>query len=176
MESYQKLKDIHFDINNYDDDIWFCEQENISYCAFSDEPIQDPVIIISEYTLAHYKYYVSVCCLRNLKKFYECLGTQPLKIIFRNNINDDIVRHFGLNKISDLNLDRKYYIQTNELYLDTNEIYMNNNENGYMKSNEQEDSESDESDSGESEENDNEFSDNEFSDNELEELKEIKLQ
>ena len=173
MESYQKLKDIHFDPSNYDDDIWFCEQEDISYCAFSDEPIRDPVIIISEYTLAHYKYYVSICCLRNLKKFYECLGTQPLKIIFRNTINDDIVRHFGLNKISDLNLDRKYYIQTNELYLDTNEIYMNNNENGYMRqSDESEDSQSEDSDLSD---NDLSESDNDLSDNELDELKEIKL-
>ena len=175
MESYHKLKDIHFDPSNYDDDIWFCEQEDISYCAFSEEPIQDPVIIISEYTLAHYKYYVSICCLRNLKKFYECLGTQPLKIIFRNTINDDIVRHFGLNKISDLNLDRKYYIQTNELYLDTNEIYMNNNENGYIRQSDE--SESEDSDLSDSDLSDNDLSesDNDLSDNELDELKEIKL-
>ena len=144
MDSYLKLKDINFDPNSYDEDIWFCEQENISYCAFNDEPIQDPVIIISEYTLAHYKYYVSVCCLKNLKNFYECLGTQPLKIIFRNKINDDIVKHFGLDKIPEINLDRKYYIYNNELYLDTNEVYLNNENNYCYTSSEEEESTSEE--------------------------------
>ena len=96
MNTYQDLKDIHFDPHNFDEDIWFCEQENLSYCAYSDEPIKDPVIIISEYTMAHYKYFISVCCLKNLGNYYECLGAQPLKIIFRNKINDKIVEHFGL--------------------------------------------------------------------------------
>ena len=144
MNSYLKLKDIGFDPTNYDEDIWFCEQDSISTCAFNDELIKDPVIILSEYTLAHYKYYVSVCCLKNLKDFYECLGTQPLKIIFRNKINDDIVRHFGLNKIPEINLDRKYYIINNELYLDTNEIYLNN-ENNYCVSESEEESSSEDS-------------------------------
>lgn len=148
MDSYLKLKDINFDPNSYDEDIWFCEQENISYCAFNDEPIQDPVIIISEYTLAHYKYYVSICCLRNLKNFYECLGTQPLKMIFRNKINDDIVKHFGLNKIPEINLDRKYYIYNNELYLDTNEVYLNNENNYCYTSSEEEEESTSEEESG----------------------------
>ena len=69
MDSYLKLKDINFDPNSYDEDIWFCEQENISYCAFNDEPIQDPVIIISEYTLAHYKYYVSVAIFTQATRY-----------------------------------------------------------------------------------------------------------
>ena len=123
-------------------------------------------IIISEYTLAHYKYYVSICCLRNLGKFYECLGAQPLKIIFRNKINDDIVEHFGLNKIPEINIDRKYYIQNNELYLDTNEVLLSE-DNGLTLTDSSDEEE--ESDSGESE-TDEELSDNELSDNELEEV------
>ena len=171
MESYHKLKEVDFDPSNYDEDIWFCAQESVLYCAYSDEPINDPIIIISEYTLAHYKYYVSICCLRNLGKFYECLGAQPLKIIFRNKINDDIVEHFGLNKIPEININRKYYIQNNELYLDTNEVSLNN-DNGLTLTESSEDEESNlgESDS-EDELSDNELSDNELSDNELEEVK-----
>nr|QDY52067.1 hypothetical protein 3_46 [Mimiviridae sp. ChoanoV1] len=131
MNTYQSLKDVYFDPHNFDEDIWFCEQENLSYCAYSDEPIKDPVIIISEYTMAHYKYFISVCCLKNLSNFYECLGTQPLKIIFRNKINDKIVEHFGLNKMPDINLTRDYYILNNELYLESNEIVFNREENNY---------------------------------------------
>ena len=128
MESYQRLNHVIFDPSNYDDDIWFVEQDDLNYCSYSDEPIQDPVIIITEYTLAHYKYNAATCCLRNLGKFYECLGSQPLKIVFRNRINDDIVRHFGLHKMPEINLDRKYYIQNNEVYLDTNEVFLNDDE------------------------------------------------
>ena len=164
MESYQKLKDISFDPGNFDEDIWFCEQDDVSYCAFSDEPIQDPVILISEYTLAHYKYYVSIICLRNLGRFYECLGNQPLKIIFRNKINDDIVKHFGLHRIPEINLDRKYYIQNNELYLDTNEVYMNKDENNYTHIDN--DSSSDEE----------ELSDNDVSSDEDEEMSDTNLE
>jgi hypothetical protein len=167
METYQKLKDVYFDPSNYDDDIWFCEQESILYCSYSDEPIKDPIIIISEYTLAHYKYYVSICCLKNLGKLYDCLGTQPLKIIFRNKINDDIVEHFGLNKIPEINIDRKYYIQNNELYLDTNEVLLTE-DNGLTLT--ESSGEEEESDTGESE-SEEELSDNEVSDNELEEVK-----
>jgi len=128
MDIYQSLNHVIFDPSNYDDDIWFVEQDNLNYCSYSDEPIQDPVIIITEYTLAHYKYNATTCCLRNLGKFYECLGTQPLKIVFRNRINDDIVKHFGLHKMPEINLNRKYYIQNNEVYLDTNEVFLNNDE------------------------------------------------
>ena len=66
MNSYLKLKDIGFDPTNYDEDIWFCEQDSISTCAFNDELIKDPVIILSEYTL--------ILCIRMLfKKFKRLL-------------------------------------------------------------------------------------------------------
>ena len=164
MDSYQSLNHVIFDPSNYDDDIWFVEQDDLNYCSYSDEPIQDPVIIITEYTLAHYKYNAATCCLRNLGKFYECLGTQPLKIVFRNRINDDIVRHFGLHKMPEINLDRKYYIQNNEVYLDTNEVFLNNDEedNGLTYDNTDSGSETDN-------ETDDEESENE-TDNELEEV------
>ena len=68
---------------------------------------------------------------KNLGNYYECLGAQPLKIIFRNKINDKIVEHFGLNKIPDINLTRDYYILNNELYLDSNEVVFNKDENNY---------------------------------------------
>jgi hypothetical protein len=139
MNCYQKLKDVYFDPSNFDEDIWFCEQDKINYCAYSEEIITDPVIIISDYTLAHYKYYVAICCLKNLPNFYQHLGSQPLKIIFRNKINDDIVKHFGLDRIPDININRKYYIMNNELYLETNEVILNNSDSGFTYSNISED-------------------------------------
>lgn len=146
MECYEKLKDVSFDPSNFDEDIWFCEQDRINYCAYSDELIKDPVIIITDYTLAHYKYYVAVCCLKNLASFYQHLGSQPLKIIFRNKINDDIVRHFGLDRIPEININRKYYIMNNELYLETNEVILDNSDNGFTYSNISEDEYSEEED------------------------------
>jgi len=152
MECYEDLKDVSFDPSNFDEDIWFCEQESVYYCCLTDEPIKDPVLIISEYTLAHYKYSVSVCCLKNLAKYYQYLGSQPLKIIFRNKINDDIVEHFGLNRIPEINIDRKYYIQNNELYLDTNEVLLHHQDNGLTYCSESETDEEETEDEDELEE------------------------
>ena len=69
-------------------------------------------------------------------------------MIFRNKINDDIVKHFGLNKIPEINLDRKYYIYNNELYLDTNEVYLNNENNYCYTSSEEEEESTSEEESG----------------------------
>ena len=92
-------------------------------------------------------------------KFYECLGTQPLKIVFRNRINDDIVRHFGLHKIPKLILIENIIFKIISL-LDTNEVFLNNDEedNGLTYNETESDSET------EGEESDNE------TDNELEEV------
>ena len=33
MESYQRLNHVIFDPSNYDDDIWFVEQDDLNYCS-----------------------------------------------------------------------------------------------------------------------------------------------
>ena len=91
MNSYQSLNHVIFDPSNYDDDIWFVEQDDLNYCSYSDEPIQDPVIIITEYTLAHYKYNAATCCLRNLGKFLNFLKFKVIKFNFFNEYEKIII-------------------------------------------------------------------------------------
>ena len=81
--------------------------------------------------------------------FYECLGTQPLKIVFSHLIDDEYVKRHGYNVFPDTNLSRKYHIKKNELYLDTNEVELesenlqNEGEGYYPVENNREDDESD---------------------------------
>jgi hypothetical protein len=128
MSALELLKEVNFDPANYDPHHWFIEQETFNNCAYDDEAIDIPVLVISEYTLAHYKYYISICCEKNLDDFYECLGTQPLKIVFSHLIDDEYVKRHGFNVFPDTNLSRDYHINKNELYLDTNEVELDTDE------------------------------------------------
>ena len=122
MSALELLQNVNFNPVEYDPHNWFIEQDCFKNCAYDDEAIDIPVLVISEYTMAHYKYYISICCETNLDDFYECLGTQPLKIVFSHLIDDEYVRRHGFNVFPDTNLSRNYHIQKNELYLDTNEV------------------------------------------------------
>ena len=122
MSNYEKLKDLNFNPNDYNPHEWFIEQEDFNLCPMSEDPIDIPVIFISEYPLAHYKYSVNICCEKNIDEFYECLGTQPLKIIFTHNLNDEYVKRHNFNIYPDTDLSREYLIENNVLYLDTNEV------------------------------------------------------
>lgn len=126
MSSVELLESVSFNPSEYDPHQWFIEQDSFGNCAYDDEPIDIPVLIISEYTMAHYKYYISICCEKNLDDFYECLGTQPLKMVFSHLINDDYVKRHGYNVFPDTTLSRNYHIKGNELYLDTNEVELDN--------------------------------------------------
>ena len=57
-------------------------------------------------------------------------GTQPLKIVFSHNIDDNYVRRHGFDIYPDTELNRTYTIDKNNLYLDTNEIIMESNQGG----------------------------------------------
>lgn len=124
MNSYDMFKDINFNPKEYDPHTWFIEQDSFELCAFDDEAIDIPVFIMSEYQLAHYKYAINICCETNLDDFYDCLGTQPLKIVFSHLIDDNFVRRHGFDIYPDTELPRTYKIDKNNLYLDTNEIIM----------------------------------------------------
>lgn len=129
MEGIEKLKDLNFNQNDYNPHEWFIEQDDFNLCPMSEEPIDIPVTFISEYPLAHYKYSVNICCEKNIDEFYECLGTQPLKIIFSHNINDEYVKRHNFNIYPDTDLSRDYLIENNILYLNTNEIVLENEYN-----------------------------------------------
>ena len=148
-----------------------------------------PVLIISEYTLAHYKYSINICCEKNLEDFYDCLGTQPLKIVFSHPIDDAYVKRHRYDIYPDTDLNREYKINNNELYLDSNEIQLEENL-GYNS--ESEANTSDEEDYGlqikkgydteessESDESENEITDEETDNEEIdvstEGLEEMKL-
>jgi hypothetical protein len=169
MEARELLKDVSFDAKNYDPHNWFIEQEEFNMCAYDDEPIDIPVLVISEYTMAHYKYYISICCEKNLDDFYELLGTQPLKIVFSHLIDDEFVLRHGFNIFPETELSRKYHIHKNELYLDTNEIFLEEDEddNGITLV-EDEEEEVDEN-------TDDENTDDENSDLELDGLEKVEL-
>ena len=130
MNCYDMLKDINFNPKEYDPHGWFIEQDSFELCAFDDDAIDIPVFIISEYPMAHYKYAINICCETNLDDFYECLGTQPLKIVFSHIIDDNYVRRHGFDIYPDTELNRTYRIDKNNLYLDTNEIIMESNKGG----------------------------------------------
>ena len=129
MASVEKLKDINFDPKNYNPHEWFIEQDDFNMCPMTDEPIDIPVVFISEYPLAHYKYSTNICCEKNIEEFYECLGTQPLKIVFTHNINEDYVKRHNFNIYPDTDLTREFSIDNNILYLDTNEVLLENDNN-----------------------------------------------
>ena len=126
MNCFEKLRNIQFNTKEYDPHTWFVEQDAFNLCAFDDEPIDIPVFIISEYPMAHYKYSINVCCEKNLNDFYECLGSQELKIIFTHEIDEDFVKRHYFNIIPDTELERDFYIYKNELYLDSNEVILDN--------------------------------------------------
>ena len=48
--------------------------------------------------------------------------TQPLKIIFTHNLNDEYVKRHNFNIYPDTDLSREYLIENNILYLETNEV------------------------------------------------------
>ncbi len=122
MSALEMLEEIKFNPREYNANEWFIEQDSFKLCTYDDKPIDIPVLIISEYTLAHYKYYISICCEKNLDDFYECLGNQPLKIVFTHLIDEEYVLRHGFNVFPDTNLNRKFTIKNNELYLDSNEV------------------------------------------------------
>lgn len=122
MSALSLLEDVNFNPRDYNANEWFIEQDSFKLCTYDDKPIDIPVLVISDYTLAHYKYYISICCEKNLDDFYECLGNQPLKLVFTHMINDDYVIRHGFNVFPDTNLNRKFTIKKNELYLDSNEV------------------------------------------------------
>ena len=173
MSSLEFLQDVAFNPKEYDPHEWFIEQDSFKNCAYDDEPIDIPVLVISEYTMAHYKYYISICCETNLDDFYECLGTQPLKIVFSHLIDDEYVRRHGFNVFPDTNLSRNYHIKKNELYLDTNEVELDsenlqNEGDGYYNDNHNHNKDADSDFSSSSDEDDDE-------DSELEELSEEEI-
>jgi len=127
MNCFDSLKDVKFNPKEYNPHQWFIEQDEFNICPIDDEPIDIPVFIISEYTLAHYKHSINICCEKNLEEFYDCLGTQPLKIVFSHTIDDDYVKRHGYDIYPDTNLNREYKINNNELYLDSNEIQLEEN-------------------------------------------------
>lgn len=127
MNCFNNLKDVKFNPKEYNPHQWFIEQDEFNICPIDDDPIDIPVFIISEYTLAHYKNSINICCEKNLEEFYDCLGTQPLKIVFSHSIDDDYVKRHGYDIYPDTNLNREYKINNNELYLDSNEIQLEEN-------------------------------------------------
>tara|TARA_B100001057_G_C22657925_1_gene874752 strand:- start:48 stop:557 length:510 start_codon:yes stop_codon:yes gene_type:complete len=129
METYEKMKDISIDLNNVDREMFLIEQEDVNKCFFNDDDIKSHVIFINSCQLPHYKYFVYFCELENMMDFYNCLGNQPLKIIFSKNFNltKDFVDKTIINNID---IKRNYYINKNELYLDSNEIEFNTEDNG----------------------------------------------
>lgn len=127
MNCFDSLKDIKFNPKEYNPHQWFIEQDEFNICPIDDEPIDIPVFVISEYTLAHYKHSINICCEKNLEEFYDCLGTQPLKIVFSHTIDDNYVKRHGYDIYPDTNLNREYKINNNELYLDSNEIQLEEN-------------------------------------------------
>ena len=129
MSALELLADVGFNPNDYNANEWFVEQDSFRLCSYNDEAIDIPVLIISEYTLAHYKYYISIVCETNLDDFYECLGNQPLKMVFSHLIDDDYVIRHGYNVYPDTNLNRNYVIKKNELYLDSNEVELDTEDN-----------------------------------------------
>ena len=104
MSALEMLEKIKFNPSDYNANEWFIEQDSFKLCTYDDKPIDIPVLIISEYTLAHYKYYISICCEKNLDDFYECLGNQPLKMVFTHLIDEDYVLRHGFNVFPDTNL------------------------------------------------------------------------
>lgn len=127
MNCFNNLKDVKFNPKEYNPHQWFIEQDEFNICPIDDDPIDIPVFVISEYTLAHYKHSINICCEKNLEEFYDCLGTQPLKIVFSHSIDDDYVKRHGYDIYPDTNLNREYKINNNELYLDSNEIQLEEN-------------------------------------------------
>lgn len=122
MSAVALLENVNFNPRDYNANEWFIEQDSFKLCTYDDKPIDIPVLVISEYTLAHYKYYISICCEKNLDEFYECLGNQPLKLVFTHMIDESYVIRHGFNVFPDTNLNRKFTIKKNELYLDSNEV------------------------------------------------------
>ena len=166
MSSVDLLQNVNFNPVEYDPHTWFIEQDSFKNCAYDDEPIDIPVLIISEYTMAHYKYYISICCETNLDDFYECLGNQPLKIVFSHLIDDEYVKRHGFDNFPDTNLSRKYHIKNNELYLDTNEVELDT-ENSQLEGH---GNYSNQNDLGNDDSEESDFSD--YSDSDLEQLSE----
>ncbi len=180
MSALEILESVNFNPSEYNPHEWFIEQDSFSKCAYDDESIDIPVLVISEYTMAHYKYYISICCEKNLDDFYECLGNQPLKIVFSHLIDDDYVKRHGYNVFPDTTLTRKYTIKGNELYLDTNEVELENNDghnegNGFYLENDSDESDSDDEEHIIERGNDSDFEDSSDSDNDID-LKELKLE
>tara|TARA_B100000963_G_scaffold346801_1_gene352428 strand:+ start:41 stop:598 length:558 start_codon:yes stop_codon:yes gene_type:complete len=122
MSAQSLLENVNFNPRDYNANEWFIEQDSFKLCTYDDKPIDIPVLVISEYTLAHYKYYISICCEKNLDEFYECLGNQPLKLVFTHIIDESYVIRHGFNVFPDTNLNRNFTIKKNELYLDSNEV------------------------------------------------------
>ena len=122
MSALSLLENVNFNPRDYNASEWFIEQDSFKLCTYDDKPIDIPVLVISSYTLAYYKYYISICCEKILDEFYECLGNQPLKLVFTHVIDDSYVKRHGFNVFPDTNLNRKYTIKKNELYLDSNEV------------------------------------------------------
>lgn len=129
MSAVSLLENVNFNPRDYNANEWFIEQDSFKLCTYDDKPIDIPVLVISEYTLAHYKYYISICCEKNLDDFYECLGNQPLKLVFTHMIDSDYVIRHGFNVFPDTNLNRKFTIKKNELYLDSNEVELDTENN-----------------------------------------------
>ena len=129
MSAVSLLENVNFNPRDYNANEWFIEQDSFKLCTYDDRPIDIPVLVISEYTLAHYKYYISICCEKNLDDFYECLGNQPLKLVFTHIIDESYVSRHGFNVFPDTNLNRKYTIKKNELYLDSNEVELDQENN-----------------------------------------------
>lgn len=127
MSCFDSLNNVSFNPKEYDPHEWFIEQDEFNICPIDDEPIDIPVFIISKYTLAHYKYSINICCEKNLEDFYDCLGTQPLKIVFSHTIDDNYVKRHGYDIYPDTDLNREYKINNNELYLESNEIQLEEN-------------------------------------------------
>ena len=158
MSALEMLESVKFNPRDYNAHEWFIEQDSFKLCTYDDKPIDIPVLIISEYTLAHYKYYISICCEKNLDDFYECLGNQPLKMIFTHLIDEDYVLRHGFNVFPDTNLNRKFTIKNNELYLDSNEVELDTENhqlvvpNSLLGEEDSEDTDSEDSDSEEEEE------------------------
>ena len=127
MSCFDTLNNVSFNPKEYDPHEWFIEQDEFNICPIDDEPIDIPVFIISKYTLAHYKHSINICCEKNLEDFYDCLGTQPLKIVFSHPIDDSYVKRHRYDIYPDTDLNREYKINNNELYLDSNEIQLEEN-------------------------------------------------
>tara|TARA_A100001015_G_scaffold320339_1_gene446353 strand:+ start:1766 stop:2332 length:567 start_codon:yes stop_codon:yes gene_type:complete len=163
MSALEMLESVKFNPRDYNANEWFIEQDSFKLCSYDDKPIDIPVLIISDYTLAHYKYYISICCEKNLDDFYECLGNQPLKMIFTHLIDEDYVRRHGFNVFPDTNLNRNFSIKNNELYLDSNEVELDTENqqlvvpNSVLGGKEWEENESEDSDDSDNEEEIDEY-------------------